>query len=156
MELFIDIGNSRIKYTKNEHSFIVNVVVHDGVDALFAEISHLKSRLSNVQLLVTAGRSIGAQKALATVLQYAEDNGIACHVVGVDTHMIDINYIDTEQFGVDRFLQLLAAKKRYRENFCVVSCGTAITMDFYTNRHIGGMILGVWVCQNECWLKKRA
>lgn len=134
--LFIDIGNTRIKTAKNQQPFQLNYFEHNRLTALFESIEQHATQ----QLLLTAGRSETAQNALHCILQYAEEKTLTAEVVKVNNDMLAVNYTDTSQFGVDRFLNLLAAKARYGSCFCVISCGTAITLDFYTDRHIGGMI----------------
>lgn len=134
--LFIDIGNTRIKTCKNQQPFQLHYIEHNQVTDLCDIIDQRRTR----QLLLTAGRSEVAQNSLHKILQYAEKKAIKAEVVSINNDMLAVNYTDITQFGADRFLNLLAAKARYGQNFCVVSCGTAITLDFYTNQHIGGMI----------------
>ena len=51
-------------------------------------------------------------------------------------------YSQPEKLGVDRWLTLLAARKNYREQLCIVDCGTAITVDILDpeGKHLGGVI----------------
>lgn len=50
-------------------------------------------------------------------------------------------YFEPERLGVDRWLALLAAAKR-SDSACVVSCGTAVTLDVLKSRtHVGGYIV---------------
>lgn len=138
--LLIDIGNTRIKFTKNSTPFQVQHSQHNELQAIFAYIQSNKIR----QILITNGRSDNAKNALRHILHYADKEQIDTHVVAVQPEQLAINYDDPTQFGPDRFLNLLAAKIDYDKNFCVISCGTAITLDFYSNQHIGGMItLGI-------------
>ncbi len=132
---FIDIGNTRIKYGKAITPFTIQYSQHLALRDLFCDIKNA------AQLLITAGRSDSAQNALNEILAFAHKRAITTRQVTTNTRLLAVNYSDISQFGVDRFLHLLAGKKRYRENFCIVSAGTAITLDFYTQQHIGGMIL---------------
>ena len=52
-------------------------------------------------------------------------------------------YKDISQFGVDRWLNILAAWHEQHRAFCVVSCGTACTIDIVdgNGRHVGGYII---------------
>lgn len=135
--LFIDIGNTRIKYTLNQTPFAVLFALHEQIERLSAFMT-----AHNVgSVLITAGRSAAARQALRGIEQYCRQQQIALTHVEADPTLLAVNYTDISQFGVDRYLHLLAGKARYQDNFCVVSCGTAITLDFYTDRHIGGMIL---------------
>ncbi|MGY0398882.1 MAG: type III pantothenate kinase [Ostreibacterium sp.] len=137
MHYFIDIGNTRIKYTHNQLPFSICAIKHNDLTPLFDKLF----RYQATKLLITAGRSSLAQKALSNITDFATTHQMAIEIVVVKPNLLKINYRDTTQFGVDRFLNLLASRKRHQSYFCIVSCGTAITLDFYTNEHIGGMIL---------------
>ena len=56
-------------------------------------------------------------------------------------------YDDPASLGVDRWLALLAAWRKYETSLCVVDCGTAVTLDVVLHegqglggRHLGGHI----------------
>lgn len=51
-------------------------------------------------------------------------------------------YQAPEKLGVDRWLGMIASYHRYRKSFCLVGCGTAITVDVVddSGHHLGGMI----------------
>lgn len=136
MLLFIDIGNTRLKAAKNEKTLTINYFSHQQLDPLFTFI--LAEKIS--RLLITKGRSAKVEKSNKQLINFAEKKSITVDKVKVDNDLLTVNYQDSSTFGVDRFLNLLAAKARYQKNFCVVSCGTAITLDFFTDYHLGGMI----------------
>lgn len=52
-------------------------------------------------------------------------------------------YADPESMGADRWAMLVAARHRSPRGACVVSCGTAVTVDLLdeTGRHLGGVIM---------------
>lgn len=134
--LFIDIGNTRVKITQHQPPFQVDYAYHEDLSLIFSHIQQPDIR----QILLTSGRSQAAQRSLAAITQHAEKHHVDVDIVRVQPTLLAVNYKDEKQFGADRFLNLLAAKARYQRGFCVVSCGTAITLDFFTDRHIGGMI----------------
>lgn len=138
-QLLVDIGNTRIKYTRYPQPFVIHYNTHQQHETL---ISFIQTNNIN-RLCLTTGRSSQAQQTLTALIEWSQTKlyEIDINIVRVNQQLIDINYTKPEQFGVDRFLNLLAAKARYQKNFCVISCGTAITLDFYSNRHLGGMIL---------------
>lgn len=143
MQFFIDIGNTRTKYTANTADLSPTAVTHN--EPLFEVLRQQKAD----RLLLTAGRSEKARQTLTAIQTFAKQNGMSCEVVKVNPKQLVVNYTDVSQFGEDRFLHLLAARQRVEKHFCVVSCGTAITLDFYTDRHIGGMIaLGLGLSKN--------
>lgn len=133
----IDIGNTRIKATVAQQPFVVTAVTHDNLSDLLAILTAAKPS----RLLLASGRSASAQHCLSALKQFAAANDCSATELTVRPDWLAINYEDTSQFGLDRFLHLLAARARYGDNFCVVSAGTAITLDFYAQRHRGGMIL---------------
>jgi type III pantothenate kinase len=64
---------------------------------------------------------------------------------------ISIGYDVPEQFGVDRFLALLAAYHNNKQDQVVIDVGTAITVDamLATGKHLGGVIIpGYQAMQN--------
>ena len=52
-------------------------------------------------------------------------------------------YTRPERLGVDRWLAMIGARKRFRGHLCLVDCGTAITLDVLAKdgRHLGGLIV---------------
>ena len=53
------------------------------------------------------------------------------------------SYIKTEQMVIDRWISMVACWERYQSSLCVVSCGTALTIDSidHEGNHLGGYIL---------------
>ena len=51
-------------------------------------------------------------------------------------------YQEPEKLGVDRWLAIIAGYYHYNNGFCIVDCGTAITVDVVdpSGRHLGGLI----------------
>ncbi len=148
MQYFIDIGNTRIKYTAAQavaqsvvapstQSFKVQTASHDKLQPIYDAI--LQENPSGVYLV--SGRSAHARQAHDDLVQFCSAQCLSLNIVSVKPELLSINYQDIKQFGCDRFLNLLAARQRYQKQFCVISAGTAITLDFYTHQHIGGMIL---------------
>ena len=52
-------------------------------------------------------------------------------------------YKNIRELGVDRWLAMIAAWKKYKTDLCVIDCGTALTIDIIepTGRHLGGYIV---------------
>lgn len=137
MQYYIDIGNTRIKFAQPHKDLGLTAVTHDKLAVLLAVLEQHKAQ----RLLITSGRSAVAQKTLKNLLSFAKQKAIQTHIVTAQPQMLAINYTDKTQFGADRFLHLLAARQRFNKHFCVISCGTAITLDFYADHHLGGMII---------------
>ncbi len=53
------------------------------------------------------------------------------------------SYSDTRQMGIDRWLAMIASWEKYQSTLCVVSCGTALTIDSIDSEgnHLGGYII---------------
>ena len=55
---------------------------------------------------------------------------------------LQCGYEQPEQLGIDRWLQVLAVARNPEQNYCVISCGTALTIDLADGlQHLGGYIL---------------
>lgn len=56
---------------------------------------------------------------------------------------LTVAYTDPSRLGVDRWLAMLAAKKRTSLGYCVMDCGSAITLDWVDaqGQHRGGYII---------------
>ncbi|MPV86325.1 type III pantothenate kinase [Ostreibacterium oceani] len=139
MHGLIDVGNTRIKYLP--HAAVAlnacqdyQAIMHDQVDVL---IEHLAQQ--NVSKITIA--SVRALPVTQRLIDWAAHHQITLQRVQVNPTYLAVNYRHVDQFGVDRYLGLLAAKAVHQQNFCVVSAGSAITLDFFGQTHLGGMIL---------------
>ena len=56
---------------------------------------------------------------------------------------VECAYSNPEAMGADRWAMLVAARRRCPRGACVVSCGTAVTVDLIDarGRHLGGVIM---------------
>ncbi len=144
MNLYIDIGNSRIKWllgdsdsdTINSHPF--------GAGDLAAELSECWKNEPVPERIIAA--SVG-KKSIMDVVNTVCDSlwSKRPEYLTVQKEFCDviIAYDDADRLGVDRWLVLIAAFNRYRTNLCIVDCGTAVTVDVVsaTGRHKGGYII---------------
>ena len=145
MILTLDIGNSRIKWGLWQRDELVANGAFDYSALTVAEDSmtalHEVGRPDAVMLACVAGRAVeGAVRdwlrarwnieagVLRTTKQFA---GI--------TH----GYENPAQHGVDRWAALIAARALSQAPLCVISCGTAVTVDLVDaqGRHLGGQIM---------------
>lgn len=140
MILDIDAGNSRLKWLLHCGDIGVPVargaVPNDEVRS-WLESDHLQ-QVDRVRLVSVAaataekvchwGRSRQVELQVAKVVDGAE--GVVC------------GYSEPERLGVDRWLALLAARRRCRSDCLVVDAGTAITVDVLSagGQHAGGYI----------------
>ena len=68
----------------------------------------------------------------------------AVYVISQQQQMGLVNaYHDIETLGVDRWYAMIGAWLKYKKAFCVIDCGTAVTLDVVDNdgQHLGGLIM---------------
>lgn len=65
-------------------------------------------------------------------------------------------YAESEDLGVDRWAAMIAARNMFKLAFCVIDCGTAITLDWVAadGQHQGGVILPGLTMMQDSLLKK--
>lgn len=143
-KLWLDIGNTRLKYWITEHDQIIGQAaelhLQSPADLLLGLIQHFKALglhqvgLSSVQDKINNERILSILESLHIPVIFAqvqaEYAGLIC------------GYDEPSQLGIDRWLQVLAVATQAHENYCVISCGTALTIDLAQGQqHLGGFIL---------------
>lgn len=143
-KLWLDIGNTRLKYWITEHDQIIEQAaelhLQSPADLLLGLIQHFKALglhqvgLSSVQDKINNERILSILESLHIPVIFAqvqaEYAGLIC------------GYDEPSQLGIDRWLQVLAVATQTHENYCVISCGTALTIDLAQGQqHLGGFIL---------------
>lgn len=149
MNLLVDIGNSRIKWSL--HDSAKNVFC--SIDAFFYLDQELQilfdqhwENLKKPNRVLVANVSnphiaenltVWVARAWQLETEYVETE--------TSNHGIHNAYPDYKTLGVDRWLAMIAAWhkfKSYKKAICVIDCGTATTMDGIaeTGEHIGGVI----------------
>ncbi|OTG64807.1 type III pantothenate kinase [Acinetobacter silvestris] len=142
-ELWLDIGNTRLKYWITENGRVLEhaaeMHLQSPADLLLGLIQHFKSLnlhrvgISSVQDQKNNDRIVQILCLLAIPVTFAkvhaEYSGLIC------------GYDHVEQLGIDRWLQVLAVANT-EQNLCIISCGTALTIDLTAGlQHLGGYIL---------------
>ncbi|WP_216934838.1 MULTISPECIES: type III pantothenate kinase [unclassified Acinetobacter] len=143
-KLWLDIGNTRLKYWITEQDQIIEQAaelhLQSPADLLLGLIQHFKALglhqvgLSSVQDKTNNERILSILESLHIPVIFAqvqaEYAGLVC------------GYDEPSQLGIDRWLQVLAVATQTHENYCVISCGTALTIDLVQGqKHLGGFIL---------------
>nr|WP_174507495.1 type III pantothenate kinase [Acinetobacter sp. Marseille-Q1620] len=142
-ELWLDVGNTRLKYwiTKNKNIIEQGAELHlqSPADLLLGLIHHFKSLgltragVSSVQDKKNNDRIIKILKRLNIPVTFAK--------VHTEYAGLHCGYDEPSQLGIDRWLQVLAVANT-QDNICVISCGTALTIDLTQGlQHLGGYIL---------------
>lgn len=140
MKLFIDVGNSLLKWRVNEDAAKLQVYNHGLVKALegvrsqvgkvgSVYVSSVKSEEFNADLTSLVNDLWGVVPVLAK--SHSRQAGVTCA------------YQQPERLGVDRWLAMLAAYAKAKTAVCVVDCGTATTIDVVSadGVHQGGFII---------------
>lgn len=146
MQLLIDIGNSRIKWNTAQHGQLQGKTqafiwhLDQLADELLQQWQPLPE-MTSVWIANVAGNAVAqvvehfCQHHWRLMPQYARTASAQCGITNA--------YHQASHLGVDRWLCLLAAGQRYpRQPICVISCGTALTVDFINAKgeHLGGAI----------------
>lgn len=141
--LWLDVGNTRLKYWITEHDQIIDSAaelhLQSPADLLLGLIQHFRSLdldkvgISSVQDKKNNERIIQILKLLDIPVTFAK--------VHAEYAGLKCGYDHIEQLGIDRWLQVLAVANT-DEDLCVISCGTALTIDLTQGlQHLGGYIL---------------
>ena len=142
--LWLDIGNTRLKYWITEHHQIVEhaaeLHLQSPADLLLGLIQHFQG-LSIEQVGVSSVLDQENNQRIQSILQR-----LAVPVIFAQVHTeyagLHCGYDDPKQLGIDRWLQVLAVANSSSQNYCVISCGTALTIDLADGlQHLGGYIL---------------
>ena len=151
MKLFIDIGNSKSKWSLVENQIdqrsgsffnhdIEEFVVPDDIDEV---------------LIASVGRE-EYENILISKLKFTCKNIIFARI---DKQLLEINY--SNELGIDRWLGALAVTKRTTNNAILIDAGSAVTIDFirnYSPQPIfeGGLILPGLHLFNQSLVEKSA
>jgi len=151
VKLFIDIGNSKSKWSLVENQIdqrsgsffnhdIEEFVVPEDIDEV---------------LIASVGRE-EYENILISKLKFISKNIIFAQI---DKQLLEINY--SNELGIDRWLGALAVTKRTTNNAILIDAGSAVTIDFIRNdapRPIfeGGLILPGLHLFNQSLVEKSA
>ncbi len=135
--LLLDIGNTRIKWaTYNKEG-----LHFEGENNVSEEILHsiFEKKYDMVLVSNVAGESVNRM-----ISSCASQNQTIIFLTSEKESPFGVKngYAIPTQLGVDRWLALQAAWQRYASSCCIISCGTAITIDYIDNssQHLGGFI----------------
>ncbi len=141
--LWLDIGNTRLKYWITEQDQVIEhaaeLHLQSPADLLLGLIQHFRHQnLSRVGISSVLDPENNQRiQLILDILNipvifakvHAEYAGLKC------------GYDVPSQLGIDRWLQVLAMAK-IDQNFCIIGCGTALTIDLVEGfQHLGGYIL---------------
>ena len=142
--LWLDIGNTRLKYWITENHQIIEQAaelhLQSPAELLLGLIQHFKS-LDLHQVGVSSVQDKKNNDRIQKILKFL-DVPVTFAKVQAEYAGLRCAYEDTSKFGVDRWLQMLAVVHDPKQQYCVISCGTALTIDLTDGmQHLGGYIL---------------
>jgi type III pantothenate kinase len=142
MKLLLDVGNSRIKWAfATAECFVAHGEAVRDEEADLRPLFDTGQRPDEIRIANVAGSPTGARIA-ARLEQRFHVEPIFARAARTGAGVLN-GYADSGQLGVDRWLAICAGYDRYRAAVCVVSAGTATTIDLVTDsgEHHGGLIL---------------
>lgn len=129
--LFVDVGNSRVKYASSDG--VMTALAHDGdPPRALARMLQVVERPDEIVLVDVTGSAAGALDGYA--VRTLTSNAVCCGVTSA--------YAEPARLGADRWAALIGAHAHYRGGVCVVDAGSAITVDTLSAEgvHLGGWI----------------
>lgn len=145
MDLLIDIGNTRLKWCLLEADKITNISALICTQQLNV---HLIAAWNNLpqphHIIISSVASTLITDTVINVISCCWNNSTPIIAsVRANFRGLTIAYSNPYQFGVDRWLALLATLKHGTGAAVVADCGTAVTIDVLNsaNQHLGGLII---------------
>jgi len=144
MNLLIDIGNTRLKWAINKNGRLSAGQTLDNRQLNRQGLVDLWGTMAKPQAIGIS--CVGAGPLLALVQSVADelwpDSEIICVKSMACAFGVINAYQQAEKLGVDRWLALVAVRRRYAGPACIVDCGTAQTVDLIDadGNHQGGFI----------------
>ncbi len=143
MMLFIDIGNSHLKWQMTGPGRAPTQGAQATATLNENVFSDLWSGLARPERVVVSDVQRGA--ASERLVAWCQTNwNRPVEFVRVEARVagVQCGYKDIKQLGVDRWLAMLAAWDRYQRGCVIVDCGTATTLDIIDDegQHQGGLI----------------
>lgn len=147
IQLLFDIGNTRLKWglRRQDAWLALGHCQADALEELVLPYTPNQIFAINVADPAAASRcEQWAQQQLALPIHWLQSQAEGYGVINA--------YRDHQRLGVDRWAAMLGAYWRYQQALCVVSCGTAITLDIVAadGQHRGGVIMpGIQLLQRS-------
>ncbi len=143
-KLWLDLGNTRLKYwiTQNDQIIEHGAEMHlqSPADLLLGLMQHF-NKLNIQGVGVSSVLDLETNQRIRQLLSRLKVP-VVCAQVHAEYAGLSCGYDQPSQLGIDRWLQVLAVAKDPQQNYCVISCGTALTIDLVDGlQHLGGYIL---------------
>lgn len=144
MKLLIDIGNSRVKWARSESGrYAFGGAFTTDVFALTGACERQMAELPRPEAVLVS--NVAGERAGGTLADWVSARwGVPVRFVRSEARALGVvnAYPNPAQLGVDRWLGLIGAWRIRRDACCIVSAGTALTVDLLDadGRHRGGVI----------------
>jgi type III pantothenate kinase len=144
MNLLIDMGNTRLKWAVGNGLDISVGLPVCNADINRDSLFQLWQAIDPPNQLAIS--CVSANQLLGLVLSVAKEFWPKANIVLAKSEANGFGLINSyqnpEKLGVDRWLGMIASYHRHQKAFCMVDCGTAITVDVVDNsgKHLGGLI----------------
>lgn len=129
--LFVDVGNSRVKYTSGDRA--MTAVAHDGEPP--REIARMLDAVGHPDEIILVDVTGTAADALrGHTVRVLKTSAASCGVTNA--------YTEPARLGPDRWAALIGARARKYGAVCIVDAGSALTVDAMSTegQHLGGWI----------------
>lgn len=129
--LFVDVGNSRVKYATGDSA--LTAIPHEGdAPRALARMLDAVARPDEIILVDVTGAAAHALPNFS--VRELKSGAASCGVTNA--------YAEPTRLGADRWAALIGARARYRGAVCIVDAGSALTVDALNaeGRHLGGWI----------------
>ena len=151
MKWLVDIGNTRVKWAGGDGATLSGHGAFSyAPDTLRRELTQRWPGARPDWLEQALIASVAGPEVTGTVRDFIADAwSVKAReaVAEPERDGLKNGYDDPASLGVDRWLALLAAWRKYETSLCVVDCGTAVTLDVVlheeqglSGRHLGGHI----------------
>ena len=138
IQLLLDIGNTRLKWgLRSQDTWL----------ALgYCQLDELQDLTLPHSPIEVFGINVAAKSAESHCEQWAKNQlGLSIQWLQSQAEGYGVRsaYLEHQHLGVDRWAAMIGAYWRYQQALCVVSCGTAITVDIVAadGQHRGGVIM---------------
>ena len=144
--ILIDIGNTRIKWAEQQAGILekMHAIVHidNNIAALLATAWQSLAKPECIYLACVSSEDI-KQQVIQVALQLWPDTRVQEIYTQKYAQGVRNAYPEHTKLGVDRWLAMLAAYHFHDSPVCIVSCGSALTLDIIDElgQHVGGMIM---------------
>jgi type III pantothenate kinase len=150
-KLWLDLGNTRLKYwlTAGDELIASGAELHlqSPADLLLGLVDRLRG-FEPTFIGVSSVLDVAANQRIRKILAPTK-RPVEFAQVRTISHGLITGYDHIQHLGIDRWLQVLALSGQGK-NYCVVGCGTALTLDLLNDQqHLGGYILPSFYLQRE-------